>query len=365
MYQKLFKVKKSGHHLQDCYANIYGLLTQLELYNPYIIDLTNQHRCREELVVAIFLGGLDTLISSQIWWFILRESCLLTLTTTFSFDLQVSTGTPLLPSLAPPPLHHLTLRHFYLPIPRERGTTQMVAEGTVEGVVKGMVEGMIATHSLHVSIVNRLIIILIVVGRSLANLIGLPILSLLMLLPLHPRVWWLYLGRTTIVLWSFRRHLKSFPLTHRIKHPPLARVLPYLPLRPTLWSLTQGYLPICQAQSLLTRFSKLSRPCYISIADGHACPIVGHGEANPTSSLQLSQVLYVPNFLVNLLSISAITKALFCSISFFPYHHTFQDLWTGKRIGLGHETARGLYGLLLDHLPVGLSCLLSSTNFAL
>ena len=118
-------------------------------------------------------------------------------------------------------------------------------------------------------------------------------------------------------------------------------------------------------QSLLTRFSKLSRPCYISIADGHACPIVGHGEANPTSSLQLSQVLYVPNFLVNLLSISAITKALFCSISFFPYHHTFQDLWTGKRIGLGHETARGLYGLLLDHLPVGLSCLLSSTNFAL
>ena len=64
----------------------------------------------------------------------------------------------------------------------------MVAEGTVEGVVEGMVEGMIATHSLHVSIVNRLIIILIIVGRSLANLIGLPILSLLMLLPLHPRV---------------------------------------------------------------------------------------------------------------------------------------------------------------------------------
>ena len=66
VYQKLFKVKKSGHHLQDCYANIYGLLTQLELYNPYIIDLTNQHRYREELVVAIFLRGLDTLISSQI-----------------------------------------------------------------------------------------------------------------------------------------------------------------------------------------------------------------------------------------------------------------------------------------------------------
>ena len=58
----------------------------------------------------------------------------------------------------------------------------MVAEGVVEGVV----EGMMASHSLHVSIADGLIIVLILVGRSLAILIGLPILPLLMLLPLHP-----------------------------------------------------------------------------------------------------------------------------------------------------------------------------------
>ena len=64
----------------------------------------------------------------------------------------------------------------------------MVAEGAVEGVVKGTVEGMMAIYSLHKSIADGLIIVLIIVGRSLAHLIGLPILPLLMLLPLHPWV---------------------------------------------------------------------------------------------------------------------------------------------------------------------------------
>ena len=55
-------------------------------------------------------------------------------------------------------------------------------------MTKGAVEGTMASHSLHVSIVNKLINILIVVGRSLVKQIGLPIRPLLLLLPLHPRV---------------------------------------------------------------------------------------------------------------------------------------------------------------------------------
>ena len=42
-----------------------------------------------------------------------------------------------------------------------------------------------ANHSVHVSIAGGLIMVLIIVDRSLANVIGLPILPLLMLLPLH------------------------------------------------------------------------------------------------------------------------------------------------------------------------------------
>ena len=84
VYEQLFKVKQSRHRLQDNYANISGLLTQLKLYQPYTADLINQSCYQEELDFAIFLGGLDTSISSQIWGSILSESCLLTLATTFS-----------------------------------------------------------------------------------------------------------------------------------------------------------------------------------------------------------------------------------------------------------------------------------------
>ena len=55
-------------------------------------------------------------------------------------------------------------------------------------VTKGAVKDMMVSHSLHVSIVDGLMIIQTVVVKSLANSIGLPILPVLMLFPLHPQV---------------------------------------------------------------------------------------------------------------------------------------------------------------------------------
>ena len=176
VYEQLFKAKQSGHRLQGYYANIHGLLTQLELYQPYTTGLTTQRRYREELVVDIFLPGLDTLISSLIQGSILSKTHLLTLTITFSSTLRVLAGTPVLPSAVSP----LTLHHCYLSIPRERGTTKMVLDSVVKGIM--------ASHSLHVSIVDGAIIVLTVSRKILANLIRLPLMPLLMLLPLHPRV---------------------------------------------------------------------------------------------------------------------------------------------------------------------------------
>ena len=75
-------------------------------------------------------------------------------------------------------------------------------------MAEGMVDGMMANHSLDVSIVDKLIIVLSIVGKSLAKLIGLSILPLLMLILFYPQVWWSYLGRTVIILWSFKRHLQ-------------------------------------------------------------------------------------------------------------------------------------------------------------
>ena len=97
-------IKISLVSLQDYYASIHGLLTQLVWYHLYTTNLMTQRHYREELAAAIFLGGLDTSISSQIRCSILNETHLLTLAIIFSSACRVSSETPLLPSSTPPPL---------------------------------------------------------------------------------------------------------------------------------------------------------------------------------------------------------------------------------------------------------------------
>jgi hypothetical protein len=56
----------------------------------------------------------------------------------------------------------------------------------------------------------------------------------------------------------------------------------------------------------------------VSIANGSFAPIVRCGTVNCTPSLSLSPVLHVPKFPVSLLSISSITKHLYCRAIFEP-----------------------------------------------
>ena len=92
----------------------------------------------------------------------------------------------------------------------------------------------------------------------------------------------------------------------------------------------------------------------MSIVDGRSCQVTSEGIVHASSNLPLDKVLYVLDFPVNLLSISAITKVLFCYVTFFPYRCNFPDLKTGKRIGLGRECGHGLYILVRDEIPKGL-----------
>ena len=75
---------------------------------------------------------------------------------------------------------------------------------------------------------------------------------------------------------------------------------------------------------------------------------------NPTFSLPLSSVLSLPNFCFNLISVSKLTHALNCSISFFPDHCLFQDLSTNQIIGRGRVFGR-LY-VLDPELPRSTAC---------
>ena len=100
----------------------------------------------------------------------------------------------------------------------------------------------------------------------------------------------------------------------------------------------------------------------VSIADGRSCYVKGYGSTKPTPSLTLHNVLYVPGFPTNLLSISTITHTLNCVTIFYPFHCVFQDLRTSQRIGLGRENDCGIYELMLDTPSSGLLALFSSSS---
>ena len=109
-------------------------------------------------------------------------------------------------------------------------------------------------------------------------------------------------------------------------------------------------------------YSCISQLPEVSIADDRTCHVSGQCTICATSQLTLDKVLYVPEFLLNLLSISTITKQLLCYVTFFPFLCTFQDLQMEKRINLDRERDRGVYLLVKDELPRGLASLASTVE---
>jgi len=77
---------------------------------------------------------------------------------------------------------------------------------------------------------------------------------------------------------------------------------------------------------------------------GDKANIVAKGSLPLNSVYHLHNVLCVPTFKVDLISISRLTRGLNCSITFFPYWCILQDLATRRMIGLGKQHD-GLYYL--------------------
>ncbi|KAF3647154.1 Isoamyl acetate-hydrolyzing esterase 1 -like protein [Capsicum annuum] len=82
----------------------------------------------------------------------------------------------------------------------------------------------------------------------------------------------------------------------------------------------------------------------ITLANGIRTEPKGIGQAKPLSSVTLDSVLYVLGCPFNLASVSRLTRALDCSITFFDDSFLMQDRKTGQTIGIGHES-QGLYHL--------------------
>ena len=98
--------------------------------------------------------------------------------------------------------------------------------------------------------------------------------------------------------------------------------------------------------SLFSTFQSQPSPSTITLANGSQSCVLGSSTIVPTPSIPLTSILSLPNFSFNLMSVSKLTQALKCYISFFPDFYLFQDLMTKQVIGRSHESG-GLY--ILDH----------------
>ena len=75
--------------------------------------------------------------------------------------------------------------------------------------------------------------------------------------------------------------------------------------------------------SILPSYHPNSSIPNVHIADDRLCPVRGSGTSRAIATLSLHNVLYVPRFPTNPLSISARTKTLNCGVLFYPYHCIF------------------------------------------
>ncbi|KAI9181123.1 hypothetical protein LWI28_011688 [Acer negundo] len=81
----------------------------------------------------------------------------------------------------------------------------------------------------------------------------------------------------------------------------------------------------------------------VLLPSGDKAKIVAKGSLPLNSVYYLNNVLCVPTFKVDLMSVSCLTRGLNCSITFFPYWCVLQDLATRRMIGLGKQRDRLYY----------------------
>ena len=108
------------------------------------------------------------------------------------------------------------------------------------------------------------------------------------------------------------------------------------------------------------------RPCssstFVSVADGKDVPVQGKRKTKLVSKTIESEVLYVPSFPVQLLSVQQLTSTLNCDVLFTSDKVLFQDRITKKTIGEGFQLHGLFYFSSDDRLCKGFQASFSSTN---
>ncbi|XP_057984436.1 uncharacterized protein LOC131169285 [Hevea brasiliensis] len=119
---------------------------------------------------------------------------------------------------------------------------------------------------------------------------------------------------------------------------------------PNLWLLDiRATNHICFSISYFTTYKKI-KPISVKLPDGNH--LVSHfaGTVHFSSSLVLYNVLYIPQFKFNLISVSKLTSSLPCELIFRNDQCSIQNLNTSRKFGLA-KVHGGLYALINPAQP--------------
>ena len=106
--------------------------------------------------------------------------------------------------------------------------------------------------------------------------------------------------------------------------------------------------------NIFTTFQSHPSTSTVTLADGSTSCVLGSGTIHPTPLITLTYVMSLPQFSLNLIYVSKLTRILNCSISLFPDHCLIQDLSTKRIIGRGCEF--GCLYILEIEVPKSVDC---------
>ena len=102
------------------------------------------------------------------------------------------------------------------------------------------------------------------------------------------------------------------------------------------WVIDSGAIDhISGNSSLFTKYQSHPATSTVTLTDGSTSYVLGSWTIHSTPLITLTFVMSLPQFSLNLIFVSKLTRTLYCSISFFLNHCLIQDLLTKRIIGRG------------------------------
>ena len=344
LYEELFACRQGTRTLQSYYGSVDAIFTNLELYRPLVLDLDTLRRYRDELRAGAFLSGLRPELADMIRGQVLGGSRVLPTEEIFAAALRVQDSLPTSQSSQPLETSALIAfggaprlstpsgktRNSYPPCKYcgktshpsekcwkefEKPAWAMAASGGKTYSTLSTADGSSSTTPSASGTVN--------LALSPSELAYIQASRASSLCPTTaPSTSLVALTSSLVSYAGGRGTSQGTPSTST----------PHI----TSWVIDSGASShMIGFPSVLTAYRPETSIPDVRIADGRSCPVLGSGQSRATSSLPLQNVLYIPGFPANLLSISAITKALHCGVFFFPSsmrlpgsRHGPED-WTG------------------------------------